>query len=573
MWWKHVVAWGCLLGLLASACGDDDGGTRDAGGDVGEAVDAGTDAFVPPMDWPAVRPDESIEIEPGIVREVRLVPGTTPPPNPDTGDATPEELNHIQVVRFRRAGDPAPEARAIVVGMPGFLGGAGSLEGIARAVVRTGVDGAPAEFWAIDRRSNQLEDLAGMDAAEAMGDPEIAYGYYFGDDTIGGEPFGGYIGGGRLDYMSEWGLRTHVEDVHALIALVPEAERRERVFFLGHSLGASFAEAYAAWRFEDGTRGADELAGLILVDGVLGGAPITEMEYREGTMGGFIPRPGLDDIRNDGNQRYVAFPLLGIDVYSLAEISALRAELSPEEVVEDVRRDRVLATLMGLSVPRIPNLTNEAAFAAAFDDDYQPVSIIRTKLGEFTGGPVETYAGIFDGEDLLRPSDPDATYAWVDALETDPPEVTPLLNLARGFYLGRTNYAEWYFPARLSLDLAAVGGAAIPEDGYGADEGLRAFDGALDDAPILCVAAGLVPVASYDAVVPRVAGTLGEGRVHAGLGRDDARAFSIIDATDQAHLDPTIADERNPSNPVPPAVTEFLMTHTRPEGGVSVVFP
>jgi hypothetical protein len=65
----------------------------------------------------------------------------------------------------------------VVVAVPGFLGGAGSFDGLARALVKKGQrDGHSIEVWAIDRRSNLLEDLAGMNAADAMNDPELARG-------------------------------------------------------------------------------------------------------------------------------------------------------------------------------------------------------------------------------------------------------------------------------------------------------------------------------------------------------------------------------------------------------------
>ncbi len=164
---------------------------------------------------------------------------------------------------------------------------------------------------------------------------------------------------------------------------------------------------------------------------------------------------------------------------------------------------------------------------------------------------------------------PEGAEEWSDALDSVPPEVAPIESLVRGCYVGRTNYAGWYFRTRLPLDLAAVGGASIPEDGYGADAGLAAFHGASIDAPILAVSAGLVPMARYEAVRTRVAATLGAGRVLEGLDRDDARAFDIVDATQQTHLDPVIADERTLDNPVPAAVIAFLQAHTR-TGGVSV---
>ena len=549
--------------LLALACGDDDA-LDDAGSDA--AVDASIDAparDASVMDWPEMRPEASTVPEAGIRRELFLVAGATPPPNPTTDTATPSELNATQVVRYRRDVSPPAPARAVVVCMPGFLGGGGSFEGIARTLVRNGLDGEPIEVWAIDRRANLLEDLRGADAAEALNQPEIAQGYYFGGETVGGVAFEGYPAQSEVAYMSEWGLATHVDDLRAVLQRIEASERQARVFLLGHSLGASFTEAYAAWRFEDGTRGVEELAGLILVDGALGATESTEDEYRNGSMSGgsVIPSPGLDAVRE--GDRYVALPLLGVEALTRAEVISLRALHDPDAIVEDVERDRLLAILMGMSFRDVPAMTNETALALAFDDQFQPLGFIRAKVGQLVG-PTETYASaLAGGEMLLRPSDRDGSYTWRDALDGDPAEYTPVQNMAESFVHGRTNFAEWYFPTRLPLDLGAVGGARVAEDGWQASEGLRAFDGALIDAPVLAIAADLVgDPTRYEAIRDRVAPAVGEGRPAAGVTRDDPRAFRIVDATDLAHLDVVFAGDESADNPMPAAIEDFLREHT-----------
>lgn len=552
-------------------CGDDDvspddaavsdAATPDDGGSDDGALEAGV------IDWPAARPPSSTVPAVGVRRDVLLIPGATPRANPVTGDATPSELDFTQVLRYRRDVSPPAAARAIIVCMPGFLGGGGSFEGLARALVRLGLEEEAVEVWAIDRRSNLLEDLTGMDAAEVAGNPEIAQGYYFGRETVGGQTFAGYLQQSDVPYLSEWGLATHAEDLRRVIARVPEEQRRARVFLLGHSLGASFAEAYAAWRFGDGeaaVSGYEELAGLVLVDGALGGEPTSEEEYRTGSSAGPFPSPGLDGLRAAGGSRYTSLPLLGIDVYARAEISSLRALVDPDAVVEDSGRDRTLAILSGLTPARFPSMSNEAALAFAFDDQLQPLGFVRAKLGRLVGGPLEEYeSALASGAALLRPSDPSATYTWQDAPLRDPDEHTPVRNLAESFVHGRTNFAEWYFPTRLPLDLSAVGGANVDEGGWQAGEGLRAFDGERIDAPVLAIANALVGDASrYEAVRDRLAPAIGERRRNAGELRSSSElAFRILDATDLEHLDPVFSDETVETNPVPAAVLRFVAEH------------
>ncbi|MBO6935720.1 MAG: hypothetical protein JJ863_12120 [Deltaproteobacteria bacterium] len=555
----------CLfLSFSLVACGDDDSTTDDSA-DMYIPME---DMFVPPIDHPFAEMPASTVPETGVRRDIFLVPGATPAPNPETGDTTPAELNNTQVLRYRVDTDPPAEARAIVIAMPGFLGGGGSIDGLARAMVREGLEGGEnIEVWAIDRRANLLEDLRGADAAEAQDDPEIANGYYFDGDTVGGVEFEGYVRQSQVPYMSEWGLQTHVEDLHAVIGVIPEEHRRTRTFLLGHSLGASFAEAYAAWRFGDGaeaTNGFDELAGIILVDGVLGSAPTDETVYLEGSTVGGLPQPGVNGIR-DGSP-YTELPLLGVAIYTRTEVLSLRALRDPDAVVDDIRRDNVLGTLLSLNRNQIPPMSNATALALGFDDQHGPLAFARAKLGTLVG-PTEEYMGLLGSDTLLRPSEPETTYTWLDA--PDAGEVTSIADLSQSFTHGRSNFAEWYFPSRLPVDLGAVGGAAIPEDGWQAAAGLRSFDGAAIDAPILAIACGLIGSTSrYDALRERLNTPVGDGRPQAGATRDEEAGLKVVDAIDIAHLDPNLSSNPD-ANPTIPESLTFVGLHAA-AGGVTI---
>lgn len=540
----------------------------DAGGDATDDAapppeDAGSDAG--PRDWPPMTVPSSDEPAEGVVREVFTVAGSHPAANPMTGDETPTELDHTTVVRYRAAG--APSARSVIVAMPGLLAGAGTWQSLAIALVQRGASGGGVEVWAIDRRGNLLEDHRGTDTAEAAQDAEIAQGYYFGGDTIGGVAFEGLRTQGELGYLSEWGLATHVEDVRRVIALVPEASRRGHVFLMGHSMGGTFTRAYAAWRFEDGTRGVDELAGLIVVDGGGAAAGIDEEEYRAGGGGiGALTNPGLDRIRE--RTRFLELPILGASALVRLHVIALRALYAPTEIIEDdPGRDRLSALLLSLGDDEVPLMTNRAVLGFALDDASSAVTFAACALGSSSGGPLGQFTSPFGGATLLQPTDPEATYDWVDALDAEPAEWTPIELLARSASEGRTDFTEWYFPLRLPLDLGAVGDGNLPEDGYFAAQGIRAFDGELVDAPLLAISSELVSVESYEAVGPLLA-PIGEGRPAAGAGRDDERAFRVLDVPSMTHVDPLTAADR-PENPVPDAITEFLAEHSE-EGTVAV---
>jgi pimeloyl-ACP methyl ester carboxylesterase len=557
-----------LLSIGLVACGDDDAPPADAG-----AGDGGSDGAVqvdggPPMDWPGMEMPASTVPETGVRRDVFRVPGATPPPNPTTMAETPAELDFTQVIRYREDVTPPAEARAIIVAMPGFLGGGPSFETLAHELVKRGAaSGTTTEVWAIDRRSNLLEDLRGMDTAEASGNPDIAQGYYFGRETIDGEPFSGFTPAAQLTFMSEWGLRTHAEDLRRVIALVPEADRQGHVFLMGHSLGGAFTEAYASWRFEDGTRGVEELAGLILVDGHLRDAASTEDEYRDGTAG-LTGGPGIDGIRM--SSPYTALPILGLAIYARAEIMSLRTLVDPMGIVTDGGRDQVLAILLSLSPAQVPPMTNRGALGWGFDTASNAFSFAAVSCGESTGGPTAEYENtLFGSGTLLHPSDPEATYDWVDALDADPPEHTPLAALATSWSHGRANFAEWYFPSRLPLDLAAVGGTDVAEDSWQAMEGLSAFDRELVDAPVLAIAAALVGPTGYDTLASRLAPEVGAGRRNAGAARTDELGLRIVDLSSLSHLDPLTGVDTD-RNPTALEVARFVDEHVAATGTVAI---
>ncbi|MBK9262482.1 MAG: alpha/beta fold hydrolase [Polyangiaceae bacterium] len=502
-------------------------------------------APVPITDAPYAPPPASAVVDEGAVRirrEVFLVPGVTPPPNALTGKPTPAEYNFVRVVRYRVDADPPRPARAVAVLMPGFLGGAGSYDPMARAIVRRSTADDAYEAWAIDRRSNLLEDHHGLDVAEVRRDPEIAMRYYFESEPAEGKTFAGFVGQAQLDFASEWGLATTIGDLRKVIELIPQNERKSRVFLVGHSLGASISEEYAAWDF-DGTAGFSELAGLVLVDGVSrqegNAAPtITEQEYHEGSMGGpagFNP-PGLDAIEK--TTRYISLPILNLDVYPIAAISGMRAMWSPGAIVDDPYRNKAFLTL--LTLPEIPKMTNRAAMGFAFDDASNGVSFAAVSCGEGTGGPITEYEGIFGK--LFHPSDPKATYSWIEYDKTTSREHTSLDDISRSWVEGPSlDFAEWYFPARLSLDTQAAATLTLKAGDWPFDQyNLRAMHGASMDLPIFGTVANLVgDLGALDklrALVQNV--PIGAGRPLEGQPRTNPDAFFVLDVIKLTHIDP-----------------------------------
>lgn len=560
-----------LLGATSLACSGPPQSGMDASADAAAPLEASAPDSAPEASagrnvsytaGPTAR-----TVEPGVRREVFRVAAPAPPANPGrdgAATATPAEQNFVQVLRYRAdVASPAP-VRTVVVAMPGFLGGAPSFEGLARTLVRRAAMDATSgglEVWALDRRSNLLEDLRGMDAADALRDPELARAYYIQRNTsLNGQRFAGFPNamGPDLAYLSEWGLATTLGDLDAVVNLIPDPQTH--VVLLGHSLGASIVEAYAAWDF-NGTPGYRKLAGLVLVDGVLSGAPLDEMTYTQGGGMGPLGMPvtGVNSLRASGPY-YFALPLLGVRALVVAEIIARRAQLTPDAVVEDPQRDELFNLLLGAT----PHVTNAAAFGLGFDSRFNPLSFVRMTLGQPAGGPVSQHPNAFaPGETLDAPADDTATYRWVDALQATPAEFTTLARGTSAWAASPSNFGEWYFPTRLPLDVGVLGDLRLTEASWQWRYGLRARFGGQVDVPVLGIAAALVGNASaFDVVRARLSSTVGTGRPNAGATRAEDRGFRALAVPGMAHLDPVAAGDENPANVVPGEVARFAASNT-----------
>jgi pimeloyl-ACP methyl ester carboxylesterase len=514
-------------------------------------------------------------IEPGVRREVFVVEGPPPPPNPVTGGVTPPEASGARVVRYRVDTGTAPPkpARVIVVLMPGFLGGAGSFDALARALVRRSRGADVLEAWAIDRRSNGLEDRTGIEGALDAGDADVLTGYYFEGAAVGGRTFPGFKAQADVDFMSEWGVASTLEDLRAVLALVPAEQRKARLVLAGHSLGATLAAQYAAWDFE-GTPGAEELAGLVLIDGVTGGEgqPLTTTQAQletDGVPGPMGTVPSVSSIRTGA--RYFAFPIVEATLFPIGVGAALRAQLNPDLVEKDVPRARAFQTLFLME--KLPRFTNRGAFGVAFDQASCPVSIAAVNAGQATGGAMTVAAAPFGGGTVLKPTELTATYGWAEYDAVTPKEVTALDDFALAWARPGADFGEWYFPTRLVLE-ASIGASLTlePTSWPVTAHGLKAVHGRALSAPVLVEAAGILggDASRYDqlrALLPPV----GPGRPFSGATRDGDDGYVRRQHPGFSHIDPLAAADVPGSEAAAwfDDLAAFALRHT-PPGGVSV---
>jgi pimeloyl-ACP methyl ester carboxylesterase len=436
---------------------------------------------------------------------------------------TPEALNKAYFVRYSLPHDG--KARAVVVLMPGFLGGVANFDRVARGVVSRD---SSLEVWAVDRRSNGLEDHRVLDEAYRTRNATGAWQYHIRDL----EKPGGFkpLGAGDVKFMGYWGLQTHLEDLRRVIQLAHGYGGR--VILGGHSLGAALVSLYAGWDFA-GTPGYQDVDGLILLDGVAGstsgGSTVSEAQYLNGQPGPFgILSPGKRALESGEVTPY--FDALGFGPAGLSKLSAaaLLAAVNPNGDSPG-----------GLVAFPASNL---AAGMVTGDDDYAPIGIFSVSAGRAVNAQVAIngLAVLLAGLPGLRTLEVTGVapgsrrVEWQTPASDDPKEVTDPLDFAQRFYSDRGDFQEWYFPQRLTLDMNAVG---LEAPGWATDLPLRHV--AQTKLPMLAVRAGRGIVTNRDAFKP----------LETKLGREIEKR----DLPGYTHLDVLAAR----ANPLPEWIVQF----------------
>jgi pimeloyl-ACP methyl ester carboxylesterase len=319
----------------------------------------------------------------------------------------PRSYDRLEVTKLGSA-----RAKTVLVLVPGTNGGRGDFTLTARELVR---DVPGLAVWAVDRRSQRLEDTKVFaDALAGRVTPKAMFDYYAGwiaDPSI--QPHYQPPDPAKLGFAADWGLKVQLEDVRRVV----EAARRggaRRVILGGHSLGASVAVAYASWDFA-GHAGYRDLDGLVLIDGGLRGS---------------FDSAGLADAK----KRLAAIrkqPFLDLLGLGLPWVTGILAESAAVLALKDPTGPSVgqaFPLLPAAFKPPVP-ATNRGQLGFAFDATTSPKSLGLIQVRSGTLGP--------DGD-------------WVNG------EVSPIERVAETFGQEPANAVEWFYPARLNLDVDAA---------------------------------------------------------------------------------------------------------------------
>jgi hypothetical protein len=390
---------------------------------------------IPNVQVPLVVPPADYRVDPALVA---IATDWWPmPPAP----RTPSEFDQTGI---RRTFVPGDERQVIVVAMPGLFGGAASFDPWARQLVAALDD---VEVWAVDRRANQFEDRSGIRQALATGDPEVALRYYL--DPVPGTAAFEPLRGAEVPFMAYWGLDTHLRDLHTVV-LLARASGASTVLLAGHSLGAGVASVYAAYRVPrelGGGVGQDHVDGLVLLDGTIGRTGAFGREDRGFGAFGITVVPTVADLEAGRTSPFLTLPR-GWARHVRHSVVAVYAQLDPDGSAPP-------------ALSRFP-ISNRALAGVMADDHYALTPVFSLSVGEalharYSGNVTavllsgvegvrsRTVIGVADGAERVEWSSGDARREFTD------------LDVVLAAYTDRhADFAEWYFPTRLLLDLAAL---------------------------------------------------------------------------------------------------------------------
>ena len=426
-------------------------------------------------------------------------------------------LNNARYTRHRLAG-PEVQPDAILILVPGFEGGAGNFKIFAENLIpRAAAGGQTIEVWAIDRRTNQLEDLVGNNIAEEFLDPQVSLDWMFGGElsltlhpTLASGPnrravF--YNTQSDIPFIANWTSLTFSQDIDAVVEAARAAASNQNVFLGGHSAGTGFTARYASTDLNltgvgPANPGYAKLRGLVLLEGgggSTGGTPLTadsldriEAKFDGGLFGAVrdnaarcvdgttactIANEALDCVGQLPPKctppvtSYAVVPgLLNVRILATGELASLQAALDPDGGQSIISVDQ--GAPGNNAIAKVPQLAALGALPIAtafgglgsFLDDDSPIASIAFFVATSAGAPGPVVGGVQTWQDITEgplppavlPNNGPAPTTLPAAVWGQEKENVRFDRLAEGFWKGQTNFTDWYYPnAGLSVTTVA----------------------------------------------------------------------------------------------------------------------
>lgn len=425
-------------------------------------------------------------------------------------------LNQARYTRHRLVANAgAPDAILILI--PGFEGGAGNFRILAQnLLLRAQTAGFSLEVWAYDRRSNQLEDSAGLETAEELKSAAVALDFLFGAEL--GQPLHPALSLGPnrravfydtqadVPFIAQWTPLVFTRDIDAIVTAARAAAVNQNVFLGGHSAGTGFTARYAATDFNfSGVGPADpgyaKLRGLVLLEGgggstgnALSADTLDRIEAKfDGGLFGAVRDNAARCV--DGSTpcaidteaadcvgqvppkctlpttSYAVSGLLNARILAAGEVTAIQTIIDPDRGENILRVDQgapgnnAIAVVPNLGIlGLLPKSTAFGGLGNFLDDDSLTASaapFIATSLG----GPgnqiedgVQTWNDITQGvAGGLVPNNGPAPTTLPGNVWGQEREVTRLDRMVGNFYVGGTNFTDMYYPSS-GLSVTSVTG-------------------------------------------------------------------------------------------------------------------
>ena len=328
--------------------------------------------------------------------------------------ATPAKYNKVGVIKVGPA-----KAKNVLVLAPGTSAGGAYFVPLAQWLVSK----LPGwQVWSEERRENLLEDQSVLNLAKrGKASTQRVFDYYLGyitDPSV--TSHFKLIPDGSVQFAKQWGMNVAVGDLHRVIAAAHKLGGK--VVLAGHSLGGSVVTAYATWNF-NGHAGADELAGLIYIDG---GSVPAESAADAGAALTTLKQQTTPWLNFGG----IAAPYAGL----FNATGSLGALQDPNSRSLGQQFPALPADLK----PPVP-VTNLGQYGYALNVGTSPASLIAAQGHLGKGVSTTTSNGLhgWDGTGALTP-------------------IKRFATMFSGIGINNADGTEWYFPQRLTDDTRAV---------------------------------------------------------------------------------------------------------------------
>jgi pimeloyl-ACP methyl ester carboxylesterase len=327
---------------------------------------------------------------------------------------TPAQYDKVGVIKVGPA-----SAKNVLVLEPGTSAGSAYFVPLAKWIVST-VKGW--QVWSVERRENLLEDQSVLNLfKDGKASATQLYDYYLGFlKNAAVKRHYQFIANATVEFAKQWGMNVAVEDLHRVIEAAKSLGGK--VVLGGHSLGGSVVTAYATWDFS-GRAGADDLAGLVYIDG--GSGPIAISSQAATSELRSLDAPDASPWLAFGA---ITAPFAGL-FNATGSAAALRDPNGPS-------LGQTSGLLPADIVPPV-RVTNVGQYGYALNVATSPSSLIAAQahlgVGVAAAGPVHGW----NGAGALTP---------IDRFET----------MFSGTGMTGVDGTEWYFPQRLTDDTQAV---------------------------------------------------------------------------------------------------------------------